>query len=183
LRTASVLTPARPATSAVVRKSSGGRLIEVVDAQHAHRCRSATRGGVGTRQTQPESLARMEKGRTQLRGGGLRAGWQDGAAGARAGARSLRSAGDHGRERDGRLPSQVDQRRPEQYEDLGDGVERERLERGGELAELGDGGVRPAATAPRVTSASMPGPLPQRTPVRHVRPSSGATRRIGSVEN
>jgi hypothetical protein len=38
------------------------------------------------------------------------------------------------------LPPEIVQHRLEEHQDLGDRIERERLERGGELAELRDGG-------------------------------------------
>src|SRR4030095_3237061 len=64
------------------------------------------------------------------------------------------------RAREGGLPWQVVQRRLEEHQDLGDGVERERLERGGERAELidsgraagGDGGERGGGGRSSVTS-------------------------------
>jgi hypothetical protein len=48
------------------------------------------------------------------------------------------AAGGRALERDSGLAPQVVERGLEQHQDLDDGVERERLERGGELAELGD---------------------------------------------
>ena len=53
-------------------------------------------------------------------------------------------------ERESGLPTQIIKRRLQEHQDLGDGVERERLERGGKRAELLDRGVRPAATVASV---------------------------------
>src|SRR5262249_50761610 len=63
-------------------------------------------------------------------------------------------------EREGRLPAQVVERRLQEHQDLGGGIEWERLQRGGELAELlRRPAARPAATVASVVSYGATGAM------------------------